>query len=417
MAFRREKFVPRGGPDGGDGGSGGSVYMVASPHVNTLVNYRFHPTHAAERGKGGSGSNRTGANGKDLELDVPIGTLVYARRVEPEDAGAVSHGPVVSSAALAAPSPRAADVTASNLKDVVRPNLGDVVGPNFRLRKMLPRTAVASAEAVSSAKGPAVDSPDEDWQLIADLAEEGQRALIARGGIGGLGNAHFATSTNRAPRKWQPGLPGEVFKLRLHLKLLADVGLVGYPNAGKSTLISRISAARPKIANYPFTTLTPNLGVATMSGDRSFVVADVPGLIEGAHEGHGLGDRFLKHLERTKVLIHLVDVSGLSGREPVADLDILRRELALFDAELAGKPQIVAATKIDAVVDETLVGPLEARAHELGLPFFRISAVAGIGLDALLEAAWSEIAAARPPLPTATTLPTATAPLPSPHST
>jgi GTPase len=402
MSFRREKFVPRGGPDGGAGGSGGSVYMVASPHVNTLVNYRFHPTHAAERGKGGSGANRTGANGKDLELEVPIGTLVYARRVEPEDAGADSRGPVVSSAALAAPSPRAADVTASNPRDVAGPNLRDVVGP---LRDVV-------GPNFSSAKRPAVNSPDQDWQLIADLAEEGQRALIARGGIGGLGNAHFATSTNRAPRKWQPGLPGEVFKLRLHLKLLADVGLVGYPNAGKSTLISRISAARPKIANYPFTTLTPNLGVATMSGDRSFVVADVPGLIEGAHEGHGLGDRFLKHLERTKVLIHLVDVSGLSGRDPVADLDILRRELSLFDAELAAKPQIVAATKIDAVVDETLVGPLEARAHELGLPFFRISAVAGIGLDALLEAAWSEIAAARQPLPSAST----TA-LPTSHST
>ena len=190
------------------------------------------------------------------------------------------------------------------------------------------------------------------WELAADLSEGGQRALVARGGKGGLGNAHFATSTNRAPRKWQPGLPGEAFTLRLHLKLLADVGLVGFPNAGKSTLISRISAARPKIGDYPFTTLTPNLGVVTMSGNRSFIVADVPGLIEGAHEGHGLGDRFLKHLERTKVLVHLVDVSGLSGREPVSDLDVLRRELRLFDRTLAAKPQIVAATKMDAVVDD-----------------------------------------------------------------
>ena len=175
------------------------------------------------------------------------------------------------------------------------------------------------------------------WELAADLSESGQRALVARGGKGGLGNAHFATSTNRAPRKWQPGLPGEAFALRLHLKLLADVGLVGFPNAGKSTLISRISAARPKIGDYPFTTLTPNLGVVTMSGNRSFIVADVPGLIEGAHEGHGLGDRFLKHLERTKVLVHLVDVSGLSGRDPVSDLDVLRRELRLFDADAGGK--------------------------------------------------------------------------------
>ena len=189
---------------------------------------------------------------------------------------------------------------------------------------------------------------EPDWVLVADLTESGQRALVARGGKGGLGNAHFATSTNRAPRKSQPGLPGEVKAVRLHLKLLADVGLVGFPNAGKSTLISRISAARPKIADYPFTTLTPNLGVVTMSDDRSFVVADVPGLIEGAHEGHGLGDRFLKHLERTKVLIHVIDVSGLSGREPASDLDVLRNELSRFNEDLAGKPQLVAANKIDA---------------------------------------------------------------------
>ena len=219
--------------------------------------------------------------------------------------------------------------------------------------------------------------------------------LVAQGGKGGLGNAFYATSTNRAPRKSQPGLPGEARRLRLHLKLLADVGLVGYPNAGKSTLISRISAAKPKIADYPFTTLTPNLGVVLMRDDRSFVVADVPGLIEGAHTGHGLGDRFLKHLERTKVLIVLVDVSGLSGRSPADDLDVLRRELALFDAGLGSKPQLVAANKMDAATDESLVASLEARARELELPFFRISAVAGTGLQPLLEAAWGVLAEAR----------------------
>jgi GTP-binding protein len=339
MSFRREKFVPRGGPDGGDGGNGGSVYLVASPHLNTLVNYRFQPEHEAERGKHGSGAKRTGANGADLELEVPIGTLVYAKRIEVEGD---------------------------------QPEQSGVVGP-------------------ARSQG----APDEDWQLVADLAAAGQRALVARGGKGGLGNAHFATSTNRAPRKWQPGLPGDAFRLRLHLKLLADVGLVGFPNAGKSTLISRISAARPKIGDYPFTTLTPNLGVVTMSGDRSFVVADVPGLIEGAHEGHGLGDRFLKHLERTKVLVHLVDVSGVSGRDPVSDLDVLRRELVLFDEELAAKPQLVAATKMDAVVDERLVGPLEERARALDLPFFRISAVTGAGLESLLETVWARIAGTR----------------------
>jgi GTPase len=349
MSFRREKFVPRGGPDGGDGGDGGSVFVEASPHLNTLVKYRFHPEHSADRGRHGQGSNRTGGTGSDLVLQVPIGTLVYARRIEAaEDSPGGTAGAVEENAA--------------------------VEGPN---------------------SSPAEPSTSDAWDLVADLATAGQRALVARGGRGGLGNAHFATSTNRAPRKTQPGLPGEMWKLRLHLKLLADVGLVGYPNAGKSTLISRISAAKPKIANYPFTTLTPNLGVVTLSGDRSFVVADVPGLIEGAHEGHGLGDRFLKHLDRTKVLVHLVDVSGLSGRDPVADLDVLRRELMLFDPHLAAKPQLVAATKMDAVTDEGLVGPLEERALSLGLPFFRISAVAGTGLAALLEAAWAVLADAR----------------------
>jgi GTPase len=349
MSFRREKFVPRGGPDGGDGGSGGSVYVVASPHVNTLVQYRFHPEHRAERGKHGQGAKRSGAMGKDLELEVPIGTLVFAKNRAHGRISAEAHGEQMSD---------------------------EPERPHAPMR-------------------PSTDAPEADWVLVADLTEAGQRALVARGGKGGLGNAHFATSTNRAPRKSQPGLPGEVKAVRLHLKLLADVGLVGFPNAGKSTLISRISAARPKIADYPFTTLTPNLGVVTMSDDRSFVVADVPGLIEGAHEGHGLGDRFLKHLERTKVLVHVIDVSGLSGRQPASDLDVLRHELSRFNEDLASKPQIVAANKIDALTDESLIAPLEARARALDLPFYRISAVTGAGLDALLEAAWPLICASR----------------------
>jgi len=237
--------------------------------------------------------------------------------------------------------------------------------------------------------------PDHPLRLLADLAEEGQRVLVAKGGRGGLGNAHFATSTNRAPRKVQPGESGEERDLRLELKLLADVGLVGFPNAGKSTLISRISAARPKIAAYPFTTLTPNLGVVGLSNDRSFVVADVPGLIEGAHRGLGLGHQFLRHLERTRVLVHLVDISGASGRNPVDDLDTVRRELELFRPELAAKAQIVAANKIDALDDESRVSGLCTRAKALGLPFFRISAVTGAGLPELLEAAWSGLVAAR----------------------
>src|SRR5262245_12227986 len=319
LAFRRELRVPRGGPSGGDGGHGGSIFIVASPHTNTLINYRFHPEFKADRGQHGQGSNRTGHAGQDLELAVPIGTLVYEKSID----------------------------------------------------------------------------GDEPPQLLADLAHEGDRVLVAHGGRGGMGNARFATSTNRAPRKVQPGEPGEEKLLRLELKLLADVGLVGFPNAGKSTLISRISAARPKIANYPFTTLTPNLGVVTLGEDRSFVVADVPGLIEGAHRGLGLGHQFLRHLERTKVLIHLVDVSSATGRDPVHDLDTVRRELELFQPTLAAKPQIVAANKIDALDDEQRVKKLQRRASKLHLPFFRISGVTGAGVPELLEAAWRELTHSR----------------------
>jgi GTP-binding protein len=321
LAFRREKFVPRGGPSGGDGGHGGSVFIVASPHINTLINFRFHPEFAAERGEHGMGSNRTGHGGADLELEVPVGTLVYEKNID----------------------------------------------------------------------------SDQPNHLVADLADEGQRVLVAKGGRGGLGNARFATSTNRAPRKVQPGEPGEIKDLRLELKLLADVGLVGFPNAGKSTMIARISAARPKIADYPFTTLTPNLGVVRLSDDRSFVVADVPGLIEGAHRGLGLGHQFLRHLERTKVLVHLVDVSGASGRDPVEDLDTVRRELELFQPTLAAKPQIVAANKIDASGPDRAdaVKALKRRAAKLELPFLHVSGATGQGVPELLEAMWRRLADAR----------------------
>lgn len=321
LAFRREKFVPRGGPSGGDGGHGGSVVVVASPHTNTLIAYRFHPEFTAVRGGHGEGSNRTGRTGDDLELPVPIGTLVYERT-------------------------------------------GDPAAP---------------------------------LRLLADLAEAGQRVVVARGGRGGRGNARFATSTNRAPRRVEPGEPGEDKDVRLELRLLADVGLVGFPNAGKSTLIARVSAARPKIASYPFTTLTPNLGVVSLSDDRSFVVADVPGLIEGAHRGLGLGHRFLRHLERTKVLVHVIDIGGDTGRDPAADLDTVRRELDLFDPQLAAKPQIVAINKIDVLDDEARAEGAERRARALGLPVFRVSGATGAGVPDLLEAAWTGLAAARRP--------------------
>src|SRR4029450_825168 len=314
LSFRREKFVPRGGPDGGDGGGGGSVYVAAIATKNTLVDFRYHPDFKARRGQHGQGSNRTGQTASDLDVTVPIGTLVY-------------------------------------------------------------------------------EKSDGVARLLADLAEEGQRVLVARGGRGGRGNARFVSSTNRAPRRTEPGEPGEEKVLRLELKLLADVGLIGFPNAGKSTLISRISAARPKIADYPFTTLTPNLGVVGLSDDRSFVVADVPGLIAGAHGGQGLRHQFLRPPQPPKVLVHLVDVSGASGRDPVADLDTVRKELELFQPELAAKPQVVAANKIDAVGGEAQLANLATRAATLGLPFFRISGVTGAGVAELLEATWQRLAA------------------------
>ena len=323
MSFRREKFVPRGGPNGGDGGRGGSVYIVADPNLNTLVNYRFQKIFEAGRGAHGEGSNRTGRDGADIELKVPVGTVIYERQ------------------------------------------------------------------------------PDETLVQMADLTTAGERVEIAKGGLGGLGNAQFASATNRAPRHAQPGLPGEERDLRLHLKLLADVGLVGFPNAGKSTLISRVSAARPKIADYPFTTLTPNLGVVSLSDDRSFVVADVPGLIEGAHTGHGLGHRFLSHLERTKVLVHVVDLSSMTGRDPVEDFDVITRELGLFpgrDASgerLADKPVIVAANKLDAMDDPARLERLRAHLQSAAIPLYPVSAATGAGLDRLLEAMWSEVARAR----------------------
>ena len=321
MSFRREMRVPRGGPNGGDGGDGGSIYLVASAHQNTLVNYRFHPEFKAERGQHGMGSDCTGHRGGDMELEVPPGTVVYEKN-------------------------------------------GDDLIP------------------------------------LADLRNVGDRVLVARGGRGGRGNAAFATSTNRAPRRTEQGFAGEARVLRLRLKLLADVGLVGYPNAGKSTLISHISEAKPKIADYPFTTLSPNLGVVRLSDDRSFVVADVPGLIEGAHLGHGLGTKFLAHLERTKVLVHVIDVSSSSGRDPVDDFNVITRELELFAGGgddtavvLSNKPRIAVANKIDALDDPDRLRKLTKHLKKLRVPLYPISAVTGEGIPALLEAMWREVAA------------------------
>jgi len=305
MAFRREKYVPRGGPSGGDGGDGGDIIMESSESHNTLVHFRFNPEYKAQRGRHGEGSNCKGREGEDILLKVPVGTVVY-------DA--------------------------------------------------------------------------ETGDKVHDFSHSDEVVVIARGGRGGRGNARFATSTHQAPREHEEGRPGEERVFRLELKLLADVGLVGYPNAGKSTLISRISAARPKIADYPFTTLQPNLGVVAV-GDvkdgRSFVVADIPGLIEGAHTGAGLGVQFLRHIERTRLLVHMVDVSDASGRpDPVKDLEVIEGELKSFGAGLDKKPLIVVASKIDVANKEKLA-KLKRYCKKKDLELFPISAVTGKGIEEL----------------------------------
>ena len=320
VAFRREKYVPRGGPSGGDGGNGGSIYLEANPNDNTLLRYRYNREFKADRGRHGEGSNCTGHSGDDMILLVPVGTVAF---------------------------------------------------------------------------------DENTGETIADLAAPGQRVLIAHGGRGGRGNQNFAKPWHQAPREHEEGHPGEERHLRLELKLLADVGLVGFPNAGKSTLISVISAARPKIANYPFTTLEPNLGVVSVEGGtagdrrafgqtigRTFVVADLPGLIEGAHEGAGLGIRFLRHVERTRLLVHLIDTSDFTDADPVHAFDVINGELRAFNESLAEKPMIVVASKLDATSDRSRLEELRSFCGERNLPFHSVSAATGQGVrDLVLEIA------------------------------
>jgi GTPase len=314
VAFRREKFVPRGGPSGGDGGHGGSIYLEANPNDNTLLKYRYNREFKADRGRHGEGSNCTGHTGEEMILQVPVGTLVF---------------------------------------------------------------------------------DDQTGDTIADLTSPGQRVLVAHGGRGGRGNQHFAKPWHQAPREHEEGQPGEERHLRLELRLLADVGLVGFPNAGKSTLISVISAARPKIANYPFTTLEPNLGVVNADGGtgkegrelgRTFVVADLPGLIEGAHEGAGLGIRFLRHIERTRLLVHLIDTSDATDADPIHSFEVISGELHAFSESLTSKPMIVVATKLDATTDRSRLDSLRDFCAKHGLEFHAISAATGEGVRDLVRA-------------------------------
>jgi GTP-binding protein len=303
-SFRREKFVPKGGPDGGDGGAGGSVYVKADPNLATLLDYRYHTTWRAERGQHGKGKNMTGKSAEDVYLPVPPGT-----EVRDADTGEI---------------------------------LGELVTPDAAL-------------------------------------------LVAKGGRGGRGNQHFATPTHQSPREWQPGEEGEARRLELVLKLIADVGLLGEPNAGKSTLLSVISAARPKIADYPFTTLEPNLGVVGLSDHRSFVVADIPGIIEGAHEGKGLGLRFLQHVERTRAVAVLIP---LDNPDPQATYDLLRREAAAYSKELSAKPHVVVLTKSDLATPHA---PRHTPLRTDGAPVVEISAVTRQGVPDLLEVLWKTL--------------------------
>ncbi|HLC15189.1 MAG TPA: GTPase ObgE [Thermodesulfovibrionia bacterium] len=311
VSLHREKYIPKGGPDGGDGGRGGDVIIKAASDLNTLLDFKYHPFNKAEQGSMGGGNNRHGRNGHDLALRVPVGTII-----------------------------RDADT----------------------------------------------------GEVLADLVADGQEVVAAKGGRGGLGNAHFATPTRQTPRFAQPGTPGEAKRLQLELKLLADVGLVGLPNAGKSTLISVASKSRPKIADYPFTTLVPNLGVVKFEDMKSFCVADIPGLIEGAHSGSGLGFQFLRHIERTSVLAHLVDVSDTDQQEdPVNNFETIMQELALFDARLAQKPLLVVGTKLDISGDKLNLNRLARYCEAKRLPFFAISAVTGQGVKELIAALLKEV--------------------------
>jgi GTP-binding protein len=314
VAWRREKYVPKGGPAGGDGGDGGSVILEVDEGLSTLLDFRYRHEHRAESGERGGNKDMYGKGGPDMVLRVPAGTMVY------DDTTSVQ---------------------------------------------------------------------------IADLRTHGQRFFAARGGKGGRGNIHFASSTDRAPRKFERGRLGQERVIRLELKLLADVGLVGFPNVGKSSLITRISAARPKIADYPFTTLIPNLGVVQLPGERSLVLADVPGLIEGAHAGAGLGHQFLRHLERTRVLIHIVELAQLPGRTPLRDYLALRRELELYDAKMAARAEIVVLNKIDLPTTRKRLPALKKLFAKRGLRLYGISAVTGEGLAQVLEAAWKDLVKAR----------------------
>jgi GTP-binding protein len=361
-AFRREDGVPRGGPSGGDGGDGGSIVVVAEPGLSTLLDFKYRRHYAADRGEDGRNKDQYGAGGEDLVLRVPVGTVIYLEG---------GHG-----------------------------TQGDDTGAGGAVEAEAPDGEEADEEAEDAGtepKGmPGGREPARVTAPLADLAEAGSRFVIAHGGKGGRGNIHFKTPWNQAPRTAEPGTPGEHKTVRLELKLLADVGLLGYPNVGKSTFIRRVSRARPKVADYPFTTLVPNLGVVRLSDERTFVIADIPGLIEGASEGAGLGHQFLRHVERCRVLLHIVEGTFTTGpdRSPLHDFDVINSELARYAPELSDKPQVVVLNKIDATASDDVDVHRKAFSRR-GVELLTMSAATGSGIDAVLERLWTHLGPSR----------------------
>lgn len=371
VGWRREKFVPDGGPAGGDGGKGGDIIFVADDHLTTLLDLKFRQHFAAESGRPGGNNRMTGRSGNDLKIRVPVGTQVYFEAVAGE------------------PGERPPWLADQPLEDEME-NLGATIAWTDDEEADIPVPVRAEKSGARKRARPEAVAPEQGEQL-GDLTFHGQELIVARGGHGGRGNVHYRSSTNRSPDYAQPGTPGEAFWLRLELKLLADVGIVGFPNVGKSTFISAISRARPKIADYPFTTLVPQLGVVALPGERSLVVADVPGLIRGASEGRGLGLEFLRHLERTRVLLHLLAPDPTPGREPLADLKALEKELEQYGTMFAGRPRVVAINKIDTPEAQEAMGPLRKLLRAQGIPLFPISARTGEGVPELLEALWRRV--------------------------
>jgi GTP-binding protein len=356
-AFRREDGVPRGGPSGGDGGDGGSIIVVADPQLSSLLDFKYKRHYEADRGEDGRNKDQYGAAGEDLVLRVPIGTVVVTAGPRPNHVAAIT--------------------VVADEDDDVDDDEAD---------------AAESADDADADEAAEADEAADAIIPLVDLAEAGARFVLARGGTGGRGNLHFKTAWNQAPRTAEPGTLGEERTVRLELKLLADVGLLGFPNVGKSTFIRRVSRAKPKVADYPFTTLVPNLGVVQLSDERHFVIADIPGLIEGASDGAGLGHQFLRHVERCRVLLHILEATFTTGpgRTPLGDFDIINAELVRYAPALADKPQVVVLNKIDAT-DTQEVDVYRRTFSERGVELLTISAVTGAGIDAVLERLWSHL--------------------------